>query len=66
MNSARIATAPLQRYLDETLGGSDAIRATAMIGGGSCEVFALDRGSSQWVLRLLESAANLIDQGNAI
>jgi aminoglycoside phosphotransferase (APT) family kinase protein len=51
MNRIGIATMPLQLYLDETLGGSDPITVTPMVGGGSCEVFALDRGSSRWVLR---------------
>jgi aminoglycoside phosphotransferase (APT) family kinase protein len=46
-----VNTERLQRYLDDALGGSDPITVTPMIGGGSCEVFALDRGTSRWVLR---------------
>src|SRR5947209_16896487 len=41
----------LQRYLDGALGGREAITVRPMAGGGSCEVFALDRGASRWVLR---------------
>jgi aminoglycoside phosphotransferase (APT) family kinase protein len=44
-------TAALQRYLDDALGDRVAITVTPMTGGGSCEVFAVDRGSSRWVLR---------------
>jgi aminoglycoside phosphotransferase (APT) family kinase protein len=45
------ATAALQRYLDDALGDHVAITVTPMAGGGSCEVFAIDRGPAQWVLR---------------
>ena len=41
----------LLRYLDDTLGGHVPTTVTPMAGGGSCEVFAVDRGSSRWVLR---------------
>jgi aminoglycoside phosphotransferase (APT) family kinase protein len=41
----------LQHYLDDALGDRVAITVTPMTGGGSCEVFALDRGPSRWVLR---------------
>src|ERR1700704_4760371 len=44
-------TAPLQHYLDEALGDRVPITVTPMAGGGSCEVFAVDRGPSRWVLR---------------
>jgi aminoglycoside phosphotransferase (APT) family kinase protein len=44
-------TAPLQRYLDDALGDRAAITVTPMTGGGSCEVFAVDRGVARWVLR---------------
>ncbi len=60
-------TAALQRYLDDALddtladniadnpGGPAAGRApitvTPMTGGGSCEIFAIDRGAAHWVLR---------------
>jgi aminoglycoside phosphotransferase (APT) family kinase protein len=36
-----VAPSALRRYLDDT----------PMAGGGSCDVFALDRGASRWVLR---------------
>jgi aminoglycoside phosphotransferase (APT) family kinase protein len=41
----------LERYLDEALGDREAITVTPITGGGSCEVFAIDRGTSRWVLR---------------
>lgn len=46
-----VDAAPLQRYLDDALGDRVAIAVTPMTGGGSCEVFALDRGPARWVLR---------------
>jgi aminoglycoside phosphotransferase (APT) family kinase protein len=46
-----MTTAPLQQYLDEALGDCVPITVTPMAGGGSCEVFALERGPSRWVLR---------------
>ncbi|MCU1428070.1 MAG: hypothetical protein JWL83_2070 [Actinomycetia bacterium] len=52
MNAEPIAdAAPLQRYLDDALGDRVSITVTSMTGGGSCEVFAVDRGPSRWVLR---------------
>src|ERR1700704_5874789 len=44
-------TAPLQHYLDEALGDRVPITVTPMAGGGSCDVFAVDRGAERWVLR---------------
>src|ERR1700682_6402610 len=44
-------TAPLEHYLDDALGDRVPIRVNALSGGGSCEVFALDRGPARWVLR---------------
>lgn len=41
----------LESYLDERLGGHAPLSVTPMTGGGSCEVFALDRGADRWVLR---------------
>ena len=46
-----MTVAALERYLDEVLGDRQAITVTPMAGGGSCEVFAIDRGTSRWVLR---------------
>jgi aminoglycoside phosphotransferase (APT) family kinase protein len=52
MSAAPIVdTAPLHRYLDDTLGDRVPITVTPMTGGGSCEVFAVDRGPERWVLR---------------
>ncbi len=44
-------TDSLRRFLDDALGGSAAITVTPLAGGGSCEAFAVDRGSARWVLR---------------
>jgi len=46
-----VSTESLQRYLDERLGDRVPISVDPIRGGGSCEVFALDRGESSWVLR---------------
>jgi aminoglycoside phosphotransferase (APT) family kinase protein len=46
-----VTTAPLQQFLDEALGDRAPITVTPMAGGGSCEVFALERGTRRWVLR---------------
>jgi len=44
-------TVPLHRFLDDALGERVPITVTPMTGGGSCEVFAVDRGPQRWVLR---------------
>ena len=41
----------LEAYLDDALGDRIPLRVTPMVGGGSCEVFAVDRGPDRWVLR---------------
>jgi aminoglycoside phosphotransferase (APT) family kinase protein len=46
-----VSTDALERYLDERLGGHVPITVDPIKGGGSCEVFALDRGPCRWVLR---------------
>jgi len=43
--------AALEHYLDERLGDRVPLIVTPMPGGGSCEIFALDRGDDRWVLR---------------
>jgi aminoglycoside phosphotransferase (APT) family kinase protein len=43
--------AALENYLDQLLGGREQVTVTPMPGGGSCEIFALDRGDDRWVLR---------------
>lgn len=43
--------ASLRRYLHERFGDDAALTVEAMRGGGSCEIFAVDRGSQRWVLR---------------
>jgi aminoglycoside phosphotransferase (APT) family kinase protein len=46
-----MTSSALVRYLDDALGDSVPTTVTPMAGGGSCEVFAVDRGPSRWVLR---------------
>jgi aminoglycoside phosphotransferase (APT) family kinase protein len=41
----------LARFFDERLGDRVPITVTPMVGGGSCEVFAIERGAARWVLR---------------
>jgi len=48
-DSARDAA--LESYLNDALGSDGPVTITAMVGGGSCEIFALDRGDSKWILR---------------
>jgi aminoglycoside phosphotransferase (APT) family kinase protein len=43
--------AALERYLDRRMGNRSAIEVTAVPGGGSCEIYAVDRGPARWVLR---------------
>jgi aminoglycoside phosphotransferase (APT) family kinase protein len=49
----------LQRFFDEELGASAAITVTPLVGGGSCEAFAIDRGTARWVLRRAPRHANV-------
>jgi aminoglycoside phosphotransferase (APT) family kinase protein len=49
---------PLAAYLDEALGDRAPLRVEPMAGGGSCEVFRVDRGPSRWVLRRAPRHAN--------
>ena len=41
----------LAAFLDEALGHPAPLTVEPMVGGGSCEVFALERGGHRWVLR---------------
>jgi len=43
--------ASLQGFFDRSLGGNVPISVTPMEGGGSCEIFAVQRGAASWVLR---------------
>jgi aminoglycoside phosphotransferase (APT) family kinase protein len=45
------AVASLAAFLDEQLGGHEPLRVDPMAGGGSCEVFAVERAGERWVLR---------------
>ena len=48
----------LRDFLDGRLGDSSAIEIEAMVGGGSCEIFALQRGRERWVLRHARHASS--------
>jgi aminoglycoside phosphotransferase (APT) family kinase protein len=52
------APAALEAFLDGELGGRVPATLLALPGGGSCEVFALDRGDSAWILRRAPAHAN--------
>jgi aminoglycoside phosphotransferase (APT) family kinase protein len=54
-----VAPAALSQFLDEQLGGGP-VPATleSLPGGGSCEVFALERGDQRWILRRAPAHAN--------
>jgi aminoglycoside phosphotransferase (APT) family kinase protein len=43
--------ARLARWLDERLGGSEPIRAWPLRGGGSCQIFGIERGGERFALR---------------
>ena len=51
VGSGPVLTGSLQRYLDRTLGDNVPITVSPMTGGGSCQLFSVERGSSRWVLR---------------
>ncbi|MCU1393324.1 MAG: hypothetical protein JWM34_1752 [Ilumatobacteraceae bacterium] len=44
-------TGALATFLDDSLGDHAPIAVTPLTGGGSCEVFTVDRGDARWVLR---------------
>lgn len=56
----------LQRYLDDALGGRVPITVTPLVGGGSCEVFAVERGAARWVLRRAPSHASSATAHNVL
>jgi aminoglycoside phosphotransferase (APT) family kinase protein len=51
-------TERLAAFCDETFGGRTPIWVERLTGGGSCEVFAVDRGDQRWVLRRAPRRAN--------
>ena len=51
-------TAALTVFCDDVVGDHRAIQVVRMQGGGSCEVFAVDRGDARWILRRAPSRAN--------
>jgi aminoglycoside phosphotransferase (APT) family kinase protein len=61
-----VTEAALRGYLDEALGDRQEITVTPMAGGGSCDVFALDRGASRWVLRRAPSHASSATAHNVL
>jgi aminoglycoside phosphotransferase (APT) family kinase protein len=44
-------SARLREYLDARLGDSVDVAVEPMVGGGSCDVYAVTRGDARWVLR---------------
>src|SRR5258708_6539011 len=52
-------TEPLQRFFDEAFGTTAALLVTPVVGGGSCEAFAIDRGDDRWILRRAPRHANV-------
>lgn len=42
----------LARFLDGVMGDSRPISVAAMTGGGSCQIYSVDRSPHQWVLRM--------------
>lgn len=48
----------LRDFLDDRLGDLSTIDVEAMVGGGSCDIFALQRGTERWVLRRAPSHAS--------
>ena len=52
------SVAALREFLDERLGDRADITVEAMVGGGSCDVYAVTRGGERWVLRQAPSHAS--------
>jgi len=52
-------TERLRGFFDAALGGSTEITVTPLLGGGSCEAFAIERGTARWVLRRAPRHANV-------
>ena len=50
---------PLRRFFDEALGAAAALTVTPVVGGGSCEAFAIDRDDDRWILRRAPRHANV-------
>lgn len=51
-------TAALAAFLDDAIGDHRPVEVVRMKGGGSCEVFSVDRGDARWVLRRAPRRAN--------
>src|SRR3954462_15171343 len=49
--SESVEATRLREYLDARLGDSGDLGVEPMVGGGSCDVYALTRGDDRWVLR---------------
>jgi aminoglycoside phosphotransferase (APT) family kinase protein len=52
-------THALREFLDDAIGGSEAIAVTPIVGGGSCEAFAIDRAGARWILRRAPRSINV-------
>lgn len=53
-----IDTTALAAFCDRVMGDTAPLAVERMRGGGSCEVFAVDRGAARWVLRRAPRRAN--------
>lgn len=51
MTTDPIDTAALAAFLDERIGSPAPIQVEPMVGGGSCEIFSLERGADRWIIR---------------
>src|SRR5690606_32077163 len=58
VSAGELDTAALAAFLDDVVGDHAPIRVERMRGGGSCDVFAVDRGDARWVLRRAPRRAN--------
>src|SRR4029077_12633163 len=57
--SPTMNTEPLPRFFDERVRATTALTVTPVVGGGSCEAFAIDRGDDRWILRRAPRHANV-------
>jgi aminoglycoside phosphotransferase (APT) family kinase protein len=52
-------TKPLRQFFDDAFGATAELTVTPVVGGGSCEAFAIDRGAARWILRRAPRHANV-------
>jgi aminoglycoside phosphotransferase (APT) family kinase protein len=59
-------SAALRDLLDQRMGDSQPIEAAPMPGGGSCDVFSIQRGTERWVLRRAPTFASSATAHNVL